>query len=119
MLFKKEKVIPISDFLKEYKTKRHLEGFLAFAIVNLIHCKKVLASNPNLTPINKAGEALLSIAQEIGNWVFLIMALTEILRSVVNGDTKNVLNIICKYLVAYGSFYFLPYLFKLIRPMFQ
>ena len=119
MLFEKEKNISIPNFLNEYKTRRYLEGFLAFSIINLSHCKRVLAVDPNLAPINKAGNTLLGIAQEIGQWVFIIMALTEILKSVVNGDTKNVLNIICKYLVAYGSFYFLPYLFKIIRPMFQ
>lgn len=84
----------------------------------MIWCEKVLA-NTNTGPIDRVGNALLEIARSFGYWVFLIMCIIDILKSVCNGDTKNILNIISKYLVAFGSFYFLPYLFNLIKPMFQ
>lgn len=128
MFFEKEKIMTFDEFMQKQKNKKfrvqlndkkYLEKITVFVLANLIWCEKVFAQQVNTDPINKAGDTLLNIAQSFGYWVFLIMCIIDILKSVTNGDTKNILNIISKYLVAFGSFYFLPYLFNLIKPIFK
>lgn len=95
---------------------RYLRGLTTFVLANVLYIRNAYAS---IDKINKAGGNLLGVVRTFGYWVCLIMCVLEIIRTLMQGDTKSIGKIIVKYCIGFGSFYFLPWIFDLIKESFS
>lgn len=114
-IYKKEKST-IEDLAETINKNRYIKGLATFVLANMMYVKTALA-NPD--KVAKAGGAILNIVRSFGYWICLIMCIVEIIKSLMQGDTKSISKIIAKYAIGFGSFYFLPWFFDLIKEMFS
>lgn len=118
--------------LKEIKAENGLEGIATkiinndrlrkiavFTIAGLNYASTVLAdANDATSRIDSAGNMFLGIVQSIGYWLCLIGCMMEILKSVMNGSSKDVGKIMMKYLLIFAALYLMPFAFNLIKEIF-
>ncbi|WP_294364125.1 hypothetical protein [uncultured Clostridium sp.] len=96
-----------------------LKRLVVFTIAGLNYASTVLAeTTAAVDKINTGGFMILSIVQTIGYWLCLIGCIMEILKSIMNGSSKDVGKIMLKYLLVFGSLYLMPFGFNLIREIF-
>ncbi|ASN68318.1 hypothetical protein 10S11_56 [uncultured Caudovirales phage] len=75
--------------------------------------RQVVLAEGVTTGLDNLGFKVLSVIQGIGYWVCIVMCIKEIIQTVLQGGkTKDIGGIIIKYLVVFGSLYFVPTLFK-------
>lgn len=98
---------------------KKLKKLSVFVLANLLYCQKVLATTADMAKIDKAGMAMLGIIRTFGYWICIIMCIIEIIKSLTAGDTKNIGKIIAKYIIAFATFYFLPWMFDVIKDIFK
>ncbi|BDR77058.1 hypothetical protein [Clostridium tetani] len=96
------------------------KGIFILTIERLLSFRNVTAATDVAvdTKINSAGGALLSVVRSFGYWICLIMCGLEIIKSLMQGDTRSISKIIIKYILGFSALYFLPWLFDLIREVF-
>ncbi|WP_051350722.1 hypothetical protein [Caloramator sp. ALD01] len=75
--------------------------------------------NPDLSKVDKAGITILTIIRRVGYWACIILALMDIVKNLMEGDTKSIWETIAKYTVAFTTLYLLPWLFDLIAAIFK
>lgn len=133
----KQEVLTLNEFLEmsrlnskpsEYIAKKinndtKLKGMVIFVAGSLMYCKSfVVNAAPKtvdaISKIDSAGFTMLSLVRTIGYWICIIMCVIEILRALMQGDTKSIGKIIIKYILAFAAFYFLPWLFDIIKGIF-
>ena len=68
--------------------------------------------------INKAGSTLLTLVQNFGYWGCLLCCALEVLKDLMAQNTRDIGKTIGKYAVAFGTFYFLPWIFDVIKVCF-
>ena len=114
-------VISFNDFMRDtYKTKNNyiskekVNDISALLVANLLCTESVNAAN-----IDTAGIKILGICRNVGYWMCLIMASIEIIKSLMQGNTKGVSSIIVKYGLGYGSLFIMPWIFDLIKSLFS
>lgn len=97
-----------------------LRRLTVFTIAALNYSNKVLASTVDAeNKINQGGLMLLGLAQTLGYWLCIISCIMEVLKCVMNGSSKDVGKIILKYLLIFGTLYLMPWLFDLIKQIFE
>jgi hypothetical protein len=69
--------------------------------------------------LDAAGTKILNICRQFGYWGCIIMATVEITKALMRGDSKDITKIIAKYLAGFGALYLLPFLFNLIKDVFE
>lgn len=112
-----EKVI--ENFATKVMGNARLKKIVVFTIAGLNYASTVLAdTNAAVEKINTGGFMILGIVQTIGYWLCLIGCIMEILKSIMNGSSKDVGKIMIKYLLVFGSLYLMPFGFNLIREIF-
>lgn len=105
---------------KPIKISRKIKTSLVFIFANLIWIEKTLAkTSVSSASLNRVGSTMLGIVRDVAYWIALIVCLVEILKSLLNGDTKGVGKIIMKGLLAFGACYYLPFLFDIIKEVFS
>lgn len=114
-------VISFNDFMQNtYKTKANyidkekVNDISALLVSNLLCTQNVYAAN-----IDVAGAKILGICRNVGYWMCLVMASVEIIKSLMQGNTKGVSSIIIKYGLGYGSLFIMPWIFDLIKSLFS
>lgn len=70
------------------------------------------------TKIDMCGYALLGLAKKIGFWVCIIMASIEIIKCLFQGENKDIIKIITKYILAFSTLNILPWFFDWIVGFF-
>lgn len=75
--------------------------------------------SPDLSKVDKAGIMILEIVRRVGYWACIILALMDIIKSLMEGSTKDIWKTIAKYTVAFATLYILPWLFDLIAAIFK
>lgn len=103
---------------KKINGNTRLKRSFIFLVGSLMYCQNVLAKGADLTRINKGGLTILSVIQGVGYWIAIIMAAQEIIKNLMQGDTKGTGKSIMKYSLGYGSLYLLPWIFDLIKSIF-
>ena len=96
---------------------KNLKKVMVVAMGSLMYCQNVLAAT-NTGKIDVAGIAILGICRQIGYWACIIMCCIEIIRSLMQGDTKGISKIISKYVLGFGALYLMPWIFDLIKSIF-
>lgn len=69
--------------------------------------------------INKAGGTLLTLVQSFGYWGCILCCALEVLKDLMAQNTRDIGKTIGKYAVAFGTFYFLPWVFDIIKSCFN
>jgi hypothetical protein len=69
--------------------------------------------------IDKGGSTILTVVRHLGYWGCIIACTLEIIRTVLQGDTKSVGKCIAKYSISYGALYLLPWILDLIKSIFS
>lgn len=113
-LYKKEKN-SLENLAEIISKNRYTKGLTVFLLANMMYVETALA---NTDKIDAAGGTILGIVRSFGYWICLIMCIVEIIKSLMQGDTRSISKIIAKYAIGFGSFYFLPWFFDIIRKVF-
>lgn len=117
------KDIEIENGLESLATKilndDRLRRMTVFTIAGLNYASEVLADTSQaVAKINVAGYTFLNIVQTLGYWLCLIGCIMEILKSLMNGSSKDVGKLMLKYLLIFAALYLMPFAFDLIREIF-
>lgn len=117
------KDIEIENGLESIATKimnnNRIRKMVVFTIASLNYMNTVLADTSEaVARINSAGNTFLTIFQSIGYWLCLIGCIMEILKSVMNGSSKDVGKVMMKYILIFAALYLMPFAFNLIREIF-
>lgn len=109
----------LSQLARYINKNEKLETKTIFVLANLMYCKKALANTAVSTAkINKAGNTILGICRTIGYWACLIMCIVDIIKALMQGDTKSIAKIMMKYALAFAALYFFPWILDLIKEIF-
>lgn len=95
-----------------------LKKLTVFTLGSLMYCNNVLA-NDAADKIDVAGWKILNIARSVGYWVCLVMCITEIIKTIMEGNAKNITKIMMKYSLAFAALYFFPWILDLIKEIFS
>ena len=134
-MLRKEKVYTIPEFLELQRAKENTGEYIAtnimknnklksmttFVLSTNLYCKKAYAASTTvdaLAKVNTAGSTFMSIIRTVGYWICILMCIVEILKALMQGNSKAIGNIIIKYLLAFSAFYFMPWLFDLVKDIF-
>ena len=117
------KDIEIENGLESVATKimnnDRLRKMAVFTIASLNYASTVLADTAEAVGrIDSAGNMFLGIIQSIGYWLCLIGCIMEILKSVMNGSSKDVGKVMLKYLLIFAALYLMPFAFNLVKEIF-
>lgn len=117
------KDIEIENGMESLATKiindDRLRRMTVFTIASLSYAQEVLADTSDaFGKINKGGLMILGLIQTVGYWLCIISCVMEILKTVMNGATKDVGKVMIKYILIFASLYLMPWLFDLIREIF-
>lgn len=91
---------------------------LVLAIACSLIIEKIAYAEPNLQVIASAGQTLLTTAQTIGYWACLVMCIIEIIMSMLSHQSNKLKEICIKYVIAFASLYFMPWIFDFIKELF-
>ena len=117
---KRNKELYGEEFAKVVNSDKKLKAMATFVIANGLMIQKAFAETTDvLNKIDVAGSTFLNIIQGFGYWACLIMCAIEIIRSLMQGDTKSIGKSVFKYILGFATFYFLPWLFNIIKAIFQ
>lgn len=95
-----------------------LANFMVFAFATtLLVSTNVYAGEVSADKINELGRKLLTLVQDIGYWFCILMAGKEIIVNLLEGQTKDVIGVIIKYVMAFAGFYTLPWAFDMIKSL--
>lgn len=72
-----------------------------------------------LSKIDSAGMMFLGIMRTLGYWLCIIFCIVEILKKLMEGNTKDMGNIVIKYLLVFAILYVLPQGMDLIKALFK
>lgn len=97
---------------------KRLRAMATFVTGTFLYCEKAMAA-ADLSKLDNGGMLLLEVVRRFGYWVCIIMCITEIIRTLMRGDYEGIGKIVMKYSLAFASFYFLPYLFDIIKGIFS
>lgn len=113
----------IPEYLEMIRAKKELDEIdisydkiSAMFLGTVLYCNNVYAvPSGGMKGIDKFGMRVLSILRSVGYWVCLLMCIKEIIQSATSGgDTKDILKIIIKYVIIFGSLYLVPEIFDMI-----
>lgn len=96
-----------------------LRKITVFTIASLNYMSTVYAdAKEAVARIDNAGLMFFGIIQSIGYWLCLIGCIMEILKSVMNGSSKEIGKLMMKYILIFAALYLMPFAFNLIREVF-
>ncbi|APC82171.1 hypothetical protein [Clostridium botulinum] len=103
---------------KHINADNKLKKQAVFVLGSLFYVQDVVSASGDLAKIDKAGNTILGIARKIGYWVCIIGCIIDIIRSLMQGDTKSIAKIMMKYALAFAALYIFPWMLDLIRSIF-
>lgn len=110
----------LEDIATKIVENPKLKRLVVFTVASLNYASEVLADTTDaFGKINKGGSMILGVIQTVGYWLCVLSCIMEILKTVMNGSTKDVGKVMVKYLLIFGSLYLMPWLFDLIKAIFE
>ena len=98
-----------------------LKKTFIFVTGSFLYFEKVLAAtnkNP-LAKIEVFGKTIFGMCLTIGYFLVLVMGIIDILKSLMQGDTKGIPKIVLNYALAYAALLLFPWLLDLIKEIFS
>ncbi len=129
MFFEKEIVMSHEEFIKwKYSNKKDKNykkfvisglAFGGFFISNPTTVMAITITN-STSKINEIGMSLLYICRTIGYWVSIMSSSVEVIKGAIcHKDNNEIFKIIFKYLLIFGSLYFMKDLFDMVKEVFN
>lgn len=110
----------IENITTQIMENPRIRRMAVFTIASINYASGVLADTTDaFGKINKGGFMILGVIQTVGYWLCVLSCIMEILKTVMNGSTKDVGKVMVKYLLIFGSLYLMPWLFDLIKAVFE
>lgn len=113
--------IKLADKMIEHikRNKKHYKRLIFLVALLLINdTNLVFANDMNLSAIDTLGNKMLEVVRVVGYWYSIIMCCVESIKSAMAGTTNNITSIIFKYSMLFGTFYFVPAIFDMIKSAF-
>lgn len=102
---------------KRINVNSRLKKMVVFTLGSLLYLEDAVYAS-DFSKIDTGGNKILEITRHIGYWACLIGCTIEIIRSMMQGDSKSIGKTIAKYAVSYGALYLLPWILDLIKSIF-
>jgi len=106
-------------FAKKINSSTKLQKTFIFVAGSFLYFQNVMAVSKN--PLNKIevfGKTIFGMCLTIGYWLVLVMGIIDILKSLMQGDTKSIPKIVLHYALAYAALLLFPWLLDLIKSIF-
>lgn len=71
-----------------------------------------------LQKIDQAGLLILGIVRRIGYWGCIILCVMDIIKQLMEGNTKNTWKTMMKYALAFAALYLFPWILDMIKGIF-
>ena len=117
--FNKKEMTELEQIAKKINRNAMLKKTAIIILGSLLYYSTAKALGADTAKINKGGMKILSLTRDIGYWIAIILASFEIIKNLMQGDTKSTGKSIMKYSLGYGSLYLLPWIFDLIKSIFS
>lgn len=109
----------LEDIATEIVENPRLKRLVVFTVASLNYASEVLADTSEAyAKIDRGGILILGLIQTVAYWLCIISCIMEILKTVMNGSTKDVGKIMLKYILIFASVYLMPWAFNLIKDIF-
>lgn len=95
-----------------------LKKQVVFVLASLFYFQDIVQASADLSKIDRAGNTFLGITRKIGYWVCIVGCAIDIIKNLMQGDTKIVGKIMMKYGLGFASLYFFPWVLDLIKGIF-
>lgn len=103
---------------KHINADTELKKKAIFVIGSLLYVNDVVNAADPLGKIDVAGNTILGIVRRIGYWCCIIGCIIDIVKALMQGDTKSIAKIMMKYALAFGALYIFPWILDLIKGIF-
>ncbi|GAA0735813.1 hypothetical protein [Clostridium oceanicum] len=104
---------------KHINSNNRLKKEAILVLGTIFYVQDVVSAAGDLGKIDKAGNTILDIVRKIGYWCCIIGCIIDIVKSLMQGDTKSIGKIMMKYALAFTALYFFPWLLDLIKGIFS
>lgn len=102
--------------------KRYVTCGVTMAISFILMTLEANATTFNgLETIDNLGATFVGIIQQAGYWICFAKGLVDVIKELLKGGDKadSIGRILFKYVLAFASFYLLPFLFNIIKENFS
>lgn len=89
-----------------------------FVLGSLLYVNEIVNAADPLGKIDVAGNTILGIVRKIGYWCCIIGCIIDIIKALMQGDTKSIAKIMMKYALAFGALYIFPWILDMIKSIF-
>lgn len=103
---------------KYINSNTELKKKVVFVCGSLLYVNEVVNAADGLEKIDVAGNTMLGIVRKIGYWCCIIGCIIDIIKALMQGDTKSIAKIMMKYALAFGALYIFPWILDLIKSIF-
>ncbi|RDY22395.1 hypothetical protein CHF27_013715 [Romboutsia maritimum] len=100
------------------KNKKNYKRLVILVAIVLLNDTSIIFADTNLAAIDTLGSKMLEVVRVVGYWYSVIMCSVESIKAAMNGTTNNITSIIFKYSLLFGTFYFVPTIFDMIKTVF-
>lgn len=89
-----------------------------FVLGSLLYVNEVVNAADPMGKIDVAGNTILGIVRRIGYWCCILGCIMDIVKALMQGDTRSIGKIMMKYALAFGALYIFPWILDLIKSIF-
>ena len=120
-LLEREEMLKLDKMIEQLKRnkKKYLLVVIMIAITFNSTTLIAFANGASLDSINKAGMTILELVREVGYWVCIIMGAKDIITNAMRGHIDRIGTVITMYALAFGALFFLPWIFDIIKSIFN
>ena len=114
----------LEKFLLIAKNNKKLNAAIIIFTANIFYIQKqldnatVYAASDPLAKLDTLGIRFLGIVQHFGYYICMIMCVVDIIKSLMNGDTKGAGKIFMRYLIAFMALYGVKFAFDQVKFVF-
>lgn len=103
---------------KHINANTELKKKAVFVLGSLLYVQDVVCAAEGIDKIDVAGNTILGIVRKIGYWCCIIGCIIDIIKALMQGDTRSIAKIMMKYALAFGALYIFPWILDLIKSIF-
>ena len=133
-ILSRKKTMTIEEYMEDYRYRHseycpdtifniqrneQLEKFTVTFLALVLFQAKMASAADIGSNIDVLGNRLLGIFRRLGYWTCILMCAYEVVRSISEGDAKDIGRVSVKYIVGYLMLYALPWVLDLIQEGFN
>lgn len=105
---------------KRINANMKLKREFVFVAGSLLYVSNIAsaATKDPMAKVDIAGNTILNIVRRIGYWCCIMMCIVDVIKSLLQGDTKSIAKIMMKYAFAFAALYMFPWILDLIKSIF-